>query len=398
MEPAATDALVDYAADSQPVDPLEVGLDAAVLTKLVARVRRDVDEGALPSAQIAVASHGRIVVDRTFGAEPHTRYVVFSCTKAIVAAAVWRLLDSGSIDVDSLVADYIADFASEGLDSVTVEHLLTHTAGFPNAKMDMADWVDSHRRLKTFAQWGLESTPGERFEYHGTSASWVLAHLIEVTSGQDYRVFVRKEVLNPMGLSGLTLGVTQESPGGEDPAGLVPVGAAADPGEAAAIGLDISAIGADQKALLIQNDPAIRAIGQPAGGAVGRAAELALFYQSLLSDPLGLWSPEVLRAGTRDVRCTLPDPMTGVPANRTLGLVVAGDDGNAMMRGFGRSISALGFGHMGAGGQIAWADPRSGISMSYLTNGLDRDPLRMGARSDAISTLAGRSTADSGLE
>jgi CubicO group peptidase (beta-lactamase class C family) len=86
----------------------------------------------------------------------------------------------------------------------------------------------------------------------------------------------------------------------------------------------------------------------------------------------------------------MADPMTSVPANRTLGLVVAGDDGHAMMRGLGRSVSPKAFGHMGAGGQIAWADPASGLSFAYLTNGLDRDPVRLGVRSDALSTAAGR--------
>ena len=42
-------------------------------------------------------------------------------------------------------------------------------------------------------------------------------------------------------------------------------------------------------------------------------------------------------------------------------------------RGFGRSVGPRAFGAMGVGGQIAWADPDSGLSFGYLTNGLDVD-------------------------
>ena len=46
------------------------------------------------------------------------------------------------------------------------------------------------------------------------------------------------------------------------------------------------------------------------------------------------------------------------------------------------------FGHGGAGGQIAWADPATGLSFAYLTNGHDRDLLREGRRIIALSSLA----------
>jgi len=46
------------------------------------------------------------------------------------------------------------------------------------------------------------------------------------------------------------------------------------------------------------------------------------------------------------------------------------------------------FGHNGAGGQIAWADPESGISFAYVTNGLDAHVIRQGRRGIALSSLA----------
>jgi len=85
----------------------------------------------------------------------------------------------------------------------------------------------------------------------------------------------------------------------------------------------------------------------------------------------------------------LIDPARGITANRALGIVIAGGDGKANLRGFGRTNSAEAFGHPGFGGQIGWADPVTGISFGYLTNGYDRNDLREGRRSVAVCSLAG---------
>ena len=222
----------------------------------------------------------------------------------------------------------------------------------------------------------LEWEPGSRFVYHPSSAHWVLAQLAESVTGLEFRTFVRQSLLGPLGIDSLRLGPT---PGEQvDVLDVVGVGDPVTPAEleelGGSIGLDVSAVGVSEVDLLLHNDPGVRAVGQPGGGAVGRAADLAMYYQALLADPAGIWRPEVLAAGTAEVRCDLVDPMTGAPANRTLGLVLAGDDDGAMLRGFASTNSSRAFGHMGAGGQVAWADPRTGLSFAYLTNGLDRNP------------------------
>ena len=91
-------------------------------------------------------------------------------------------------------------------------------------------------------------------------------------------------------------------------------------------------------ALLTLNDPEARAVGVPGGGGILRAPDLALLYQGFLHNPDGPVGDQVLVEGTQHARMMLPD-MWGVPASRTLGLVVAGDDGLAHRRGLGRTVS-----------------------------------------------------------
>ena len=69
---------------------------------------------------------------------------------------------------------------------------------------------------------------------------------------------------------------------------------------------------------------------------------------------------------------------------------MAGDDGKELTRGFGRGNSTRAFGAQGVGGQIAWADPATGLSFCYLTNGLDADVVGSFTRSAKIAGLAAR--------
>src|SRR5690606_14599015 len=123
--------------------PESVGIDSAKLEDLFARAEREVREGRLPSVQIAAARHGRLAGMRTVGTVTHegrpapatdeTLYVIFSCTKAITASAVWLLLEDGRLSLDTRAADVIPEFAGAGKEAITVEQLLTHTAGIPRA-------------------------------------------------------------------------------------------------------------------------------------------------------------------------------------------------------------------------------------------------------------------------
>lgn len=372
--------------------PEDVGIDSERLETVFARAKRDVDDGVLPSAQVAVARQGRVAGVRTFGmamqggaerpATDETLYGIFSCTKAIVGVAVWLLFEDGLLRLDERVAAIISEFGTNGKDVISVEQVLTHTAGFPYAPLGPGQWEERSTRLEAFSRWRLNWAPGSRFEYHATSAHWVLAEIIHRRTGTDYRDFVRDRVTGPMGLDELFVGLPKEYD--------------ARVAEVRHMGEPVAPPGGfgevTPEAILRFNRPDVRRVGVPGGGGIASAAELALFYQPLLNggetvDGRRVVKPETIGFGTTVRTTDTYRDVFGHPVNRALSVVVAGDDGNAYMRGFGRVASPRAFGHGGAGGQIGWGDPETGISVGYCTNGFV-DWMTMGRRITAISSLA----------
>ncbi len=365
----------------------------AAIAALVERASREIDAGLLPSCQLAVARDGELLAFHALGAATTGhRYVIFSCTKGFVAGAIWLLLGEGALRLDQPVAELVPEFATGGKDVVTVEMLLTHTGGFPTAPMSPRVAASREGRLAQMATWRLNWEPGTRFEYHPTAGHWVLGELVERVSGTDLRTFLHDRIVEPLGLPGFELGVPPDDQG--DVLDLVAVGELATAEEIEAAtgmpGIDLQAMLGEVTTdnLLQFNDPALRAIGFPGAGGIATAADLALYYQGVLHDPKGLWDPDLLRRASREVWCDLPDPVLGHPAHRSLGLQVAGEAPDAQRRGFGHGCSPTTFGHDGAGGQIAWVDPVSGISFAYLTNGLDRHVLREARRKIGLGSRA----------
>jgi CubicO group peptidase (beta-lactamase class C family) len=356
---------------------------------LLDRARQEVEEGVLPSCQVALAHRGELVAFETFGeATNDTRFVVFSCVKAMVAAAAWALSGEDRLSITAPVVEYVPEFDTLGKHAVRVEHLLLHTAGFPQAGLGPPEWETKQGRLDTFAQWQLDWEPGTAYEYHPTSAHWVLAEVIERVSGMDYRDYIHERVCAPAGIRRRVLGVPEDEQ--EGIAALEVGDEVATPEELeAALGVrELPVSDLTYEALLWLNRPDTRAVGVPGGGGIMRADELALFYQALLHDPEGIWDPDVLADGTGTIRNRFNDGLFGIPANRSRGLVVAGDDGLGFLRGFGYAASAAAFGHGGAGGQLGWADPATGLSLAFATNGIDANVIRQARRGIDISTAA----------
>ena len=355
------------------LDDLRAAIDAAVAT------------GLLPACQFAIGLNNEIVAFESFGTAATTdRFCIFSATKPMVSLTVALLIDEGALALTDTIGDHVPELAAAGLGDITIEQLMLHTGGFPNAPMPGADGGDAVLRRAAFTTWRSEWEPGTRFEYHYESAHWVLADLIDRVTGRDFREVVHERITEPLGLRRV-LGLALDDTG--DICDLVSVTPETD-----------------EDPILRFNTAAVRASGNPAGGAFMTAAELASVYQALLHNrapgagagegasegDTPIWPDHVLADLTTNIRCTLPDPMMGVGVNRTLGLVLAGDDGMHEMRYaiFGHHCSPGSFGHAGMHGQVAWADPASGISFAFLTNAVDADMMRSGMRSNALATIA----------
>lgn len=371
---------------------LELGLEPEKVQALLRRVQHDIDEGLLPGAQLALARNGKLAVSESYGsANDDSLICLFSATKGIVYAAAWLLFQDGKLAEHEVVADIIPEFGGQGKDQITVQQLFTHTSGFPNAPFAPLQWNSKAETLKRFSQWRLNWAPGTRYEYHPTSSMWVLAEIIERRGGLAYREFVHKRVLEPLGLDAMFVGL----PDTENHR-VLPVeyyGEAMAPEDSDTSGMP-GAVASEitEEILLAFNRPDVRRVGVPGAGGFANASNLALFYQALLSGGLDgreIWSSNTLISARENRTGNLTDPIFKQSANRGLGIILCGDKGREM-RGFADTNSPQSFGHNGAGGQLAWADPATGISLAYLTPGHDRNYLNQMRRGAAISSLAAR--------
>jgi CubicO group peptidase (beta-lactamase class C family) len=109
-----------------------------------------------------------------------TSVVVFSCTKAIIAICVYRLVDQGLLDLDASVARYWPEYARNGKQDTTVRWLLAHRAGLPSLDRDLTleevlAWQPVIEAIQEQApQW----TPGTAHSYHAMTYGWLAGEVV----------------------------------------------------------------------------------------------------------------------------------------------------------------------------------------------------------------------------
>ena len=169
------------------VSPGAVGVDPARLQIFLDRARIEVDQGHVPSVQVAVARRGRLVAFETYGNETNaSKYILQSVGRTAVAATIWKVVDDGLLDVSERVGDIIPEFATNGKEVVTVEQVLTHSAGFPFAPLGYPKMLHRAQRLEAMGRWRLDWEPGSRLQFHLTAAAWVIAELVERRTGLSF--------------------------------------------------------------------------------------------------------------------------------------------------------------------------------------------------------------------
>ena len=132
-----------------------------------------------------------------------TVFDISSVTKTFTAAAIMALVEARAVSLDSSVRDYIRD-APEAWAPITVRHLLTHTAGFPETDVPtvngawLADYTTSQMLQHAFSL-RLGGRPGVRFLYSDLSY-FLLGAVIERASGVSYAEFLRRTLFEPLGM------------------------------------------------------------------------------------------------------------------------------------------------------------------------------------------------------
>lgn len=338
------------------VAPEEVGVDPRRLAVFLERAKLDVDNGALPSVQVAVAARGRLVAFETYGASSNDKkYILQSAGRNVVAAALWKVLDDGLLKTDVRIAEVIPEFGTNGKEVVTLEQVCTHTAGFPFAPLGYPKMLSREARLEAFAKWRLDWEPGSRLQFHLTAQAWVIVELVERLYDLTFPEFLRTQIFEPLGL-GFRLPLPPEE---FDEVLAVPVAT-----DRTSDDQEVDPFGP-----WYLNNPEVLSGGEPSHSMVGSAADMVLLHQAFLHS--GLWKPETIEDALRVRVSEAPwgDRLYGGSpevANVCLMLMVQGEVGGSWTP---RAGSPRTFGMGGAPFQLAFTDPDADTSFAYLTNG-----------------------------
>jgi CubicO group peptidase (beta-lactamase class C family) len=334
------------------------------------------------NAAVLDVCYGKERYTKAYGAAgaPERVFVIASISKPIVATAAMVLKDRGKLALQDRVVKFVPEFHGEGRDEVTIQNLLTHTAGLPDILPQTRQLLARQAGLNEFfaatCNVPLLFKPGTAFSYSNLGVL-VLKEIMERITSVPLKQFLKTEVFEPLAMKATSLGLggrTIESTAQNQPKGD---------------GLN-------------SNTLYHRELGAPWGGVHSTAADLTRFLHYFVNPgkpPLKLETArEMLRNHCEGVNqpwgigwmlANSHDAYYKVrPTWHQYGwsaLLLNPERGPA----FGLHCSASTFGHYGVSGTIAWADPQRGVSMVLLTTKFvrhSRDGV-LGPVSDLVSQL-----------
>ena len=334
--------------------PDAVGMSQSRLDRVAACLEAETASGRVTAASVCVARQGRVVQHRGFGrlneqpgapaAEADTRYIIASVAKPITVCGLMLLVERGSVVLSERVQQYLPEFEGEHKEKVRVRHLLSHVSGLPDQLPQNLELRRAHAPLSAFVRGALATPlldePATKFGYQ-SMGTLLAGEIVERVTGRPLREFLMEEIFDPLGMTRTTLGlgglrveqtaIYQAGPDSEDLRSWGP------------------------------NTHYWREIGHPWGGMHSTAGDLAILLQAFLDGgaygSTRLLSPTTVEAMTRD-----SNPGLGAP----WGLGWALRD-SPVWNHFGDLASARTFGHVGATGTVAWADPERQLLCALLT-------------------------------
>jgi CubicO group peptidase (beta-lactamase class C family) len=136
---------------------------------------------------------------------PETVFQIASTTKTFVSSMALKLVESGVLELDAPVRQYIPSFALQdetAAATVSIRHLLTHTSGFPgDVEIETGDGADAiEKYVQAMAEFPQIVPVGTLMQYSNSGMN-LLGRVLEVVTGQPLDALIRAELLEPMGLS-----------------------------------------------------------------------------------------------------------------------------------------------------------------------------------------------------
>jgi CubicO group peptidase (beta-lactamase class C family) len=342
----------------KPGRPEEAGMSVVRLEQAGQILDQETRNGQVLAASILVARNGMIVLHRGYGkqspeasgppARPDTIYLVASITKPVTASSLMLLVERGMISLFDPVQKYLPEFQGPERDKVRVHDLLTHVSGMPDMLPENIELRRAHAPLPEFVRRSLTTpllfAPRTSFSYQSMGIL-LAAEIVERLTKTPLREFLKKEFFDPLemkntmlGLGGRTIEQTawcQGSPSYETSSS------------------DATRFGA--------NSPYWRDMGHPWGGMHSTVNDLAVFLQMFLNGG-AYGGKRILAPATVDAMTSDQNQRLGTPWG--LGWALKR---SPVWNFFGDLASDRTYGHVGATGTVAWADPERGLICVILT-------------------------------
>lgn len=294
-----------------------------------------------------------------------TPCLIWSASKGVAAAVTLHALQENGIPITGRVADLWPEFAASGKDRITLSELLSHRAGL--AAIDRKGLaINDHDRVAVALaaqppNWSIDGTHGYGARTFGFLLDEIVRRVTGETLGDRWERIFRK----PLGLD-LWFGLPEAL--ATSAATMIAPMTPPSPGPfSKAFGdptsLTRRALGEPGGTLTpsFMNTPAMRTSSLPSMGAIATADSLARFYNLLANDGGGLFRSETL-AAMRSTLASGPDRVLLEETSFSAGFMT-NDFGY-----FGPSTSS--FGHPGAGGSIAFANPEDGIGFAFIPSAM----------------------------